>query len=101
MQKVDGSPVVIYTTDTPDSSLAKDQYYTVSTITNNSKYVSIYITAFLRSAELNECFISVTLWDPYGDGMDAYKYIDISALKVSSKWIYHLDWPHFFWPNDG
>ncbi|KIR53789.1 hypothetical protein I315_03915 [Cryptococcus gattii Ru294] len=81
MQKVDGSPVLIYTTDTPDSSLAKDQYYT--------------------GRRANECFISVTLWDPYGDGMDAFKYIDISALKVSSKWIYHMDWPHFFWPNDG
>ncbi|KIR69246.1 hypothetical protein I314_00352 [Cryptococcus bacillisporus CA1873] len=28
MQKLDGSPFLIYTTDTPDSSLAKDQYYT-------------------------------------------------------------------------
>ncbi|OXG92636.1 hypothetical protein C349_00502 [Cryptococcus neoformans var. grubii Br795] len=79
MQKVNGSPVLIYTTDTPDSSLIEDQYYTVITITNNS---------------------NVTLWDPYGEGINAYKYIDISTLKTSSKWIYHLDWPHFLWPND-
>lgn len=52
MQKLDGSPFLIYTTDTPDSSLAKDQYYTVSTITDNSKYVSTYITMFLRGPEL-------------------------------------------------
>lgn len=52
MQKLDGSPFLIYTTDTPDSSLAKDQYYTVSTITDNSKYVSAYITMFLRDPEL-------------------------------------------------
>lgn len=52
MQKVDGSPVLIYTTDTPDSSLTKDQYYTVSTITGNSKYVPIHITMFLRDPEL-------------------------------------------------
>lgn len=52
MQKLDGSPFLIYATDTPDSSLAKDQYYTVSTITDNSKYVSTYITMFLRDPEL-------------------------------------------------
>lgn len=49
MQKVDGSPVLIYTTDTPDSSLTKDQYYTVNTITNKSKYVPIYHSVFLIS----------------------------------------------------
>lgn len=54
MQKIDGSLVLIYTTDmdTPDSSLAKDQYYTVSTIIDNSKCVFTYIAMFLRDSEL-------------------------------------------------
>lgn len=59
----------------------------------------LYTTIFpYKRFKANKFCISVTLWDPYGEGINAYKYIDISTLKTSSKWIYHLDWPHFLWP---
>ncbi|WVQ82873.1 hypothetical protein IAT38_005009 [Cryptococcus sp. DSM 104549] len=80
LRKAEGSPVMIYTTDTPDSSLTKQQYYTVNQLSDDSKNVAI--------------------WDPYGEGFDAYKIIDPAKLKSSSKYLYHLDWPHFFYSGN-
>lgn len=40
---------------------------------------------------------SVVVWNPSGTGDDSYISIPIGTLKTSSKYLYHLDWAHFFY----
>ncbi|WVQ82874.1 hypothetical protein IAT38_005010 [Cryptococcus sp. DSM 104549] len=77
MKKVDGTPVLIRTNDAPDGSLTKNQYYTVTSFDQDKKIAK--------------------LWDPLGDGDDAYVELAVDKLKSSCKYLYHLDWPHFFY----
>lgn len=37
MNKIDGTPVLIRTSDTPDASLKANQYYTLSTMDGTDK----------------------------------------------------------------
>ncbi|UOH79495.1 hypothetical protein LQV05_000500 [Cryptococcus neoformans] len=76
MSKIDGSPVLIRTSDAPDASLKANQYYTLSTMDGTD---------------------NVVVWNPSGTGDNSYISIPIGTLKTSSKYLYHLDWAHFFY----
>ncbi|EAL23145.1 hypothetical protein CNBA4900 [Cryptococcus deneoformans B-3501A] len=76
MSKIDGTPVLIRTSDAPDASLKANQYYTLSTMDGAD---------------------NVVVWNPSGTGDDSYISIPIGNLKTSSKYLYHLDWAHFFY----
>ncbi|ADV19740.1 hypothetical protein I315_03899 [Cryptococcus gattii Ru294] len=76
MNKIDGTPVLIRTSDTPDASLKANQYYTLSTMDGTD---------------------NVVVWNPSGTGDNSYISIPIGTLKTSSKYLYHLDWAHFFY----
>lgn len=62
-----------------------------------SKYALRHNSGALQAVSMlkNDC--SVVVWNPSGTGDNSYISIPIGTLKTSSKYLYHLDWAHFFY----